>query len=52
MITANKIAITSKDIALVICQNEVAEKLLAAAEVGVEVDVKIGEGEEVGKGLD
>jgi hypothetical protein len=45
MITANKIAITIKDMVLVINKREVEGELLEVVEVNVEVDVEVGEGE-------
>jgi hypothetical protein len=50
IIIANKIAITTKEIVLVINQIEVEEELLVAVDVGA-VD-EVGEVEEVGVGLD
>lgn len=52
IITANKIAITIKDMVLVVSKKEVEGELLVVVEVGVEVDVEVGEDEEVGIGLD
>ena len=42
--TANKNAITIRDMVLVISKKEVDRELLTAVEVGVEVDIEVGEG--------
>ncbi len=52
MITANKITITISEMVLVNSKKEVDGELPMEVAVGVEVDVNIGEDEEVGKGLE
>jgi hypothetical protein len=52
MITANKITITISEMVLVNSKKEVDGELLAAVDVGAEVDVDVGEAERVCAGLE